>query len=308
MIRRSLLLSGLAVALSATAAFAADTSLISLVPADAKVVGGVQVSRTASSPFGQYVLAQMGQNNAQMQEFIDATGFDPRRDLQEVVFAATAEKRGPGVVIARGVFNGPQILAAIRAKSPTAGTATTYRGVPLLEKDGHSIGIADGWLAVAGESNMVRAALDRRAGSGAASALAQKAASSASRYDAWMVTNGTFIAPLPGKNGNNPMSGIEGIVETSGGLTFGSMVQFSGEALTRSDKDAQALVDVVKFITGMMQMNANNPEVQRLQPLFDSLKVSAQGTTVRMSFAVPSSDLEQLMQPRSAGKKTAARR
>ncbi len=306
MIRRFFLLS----AIAAVAVFGADNSLLSLVPADAKVAGGVQVTRTVASPFGQYVLSQMGQNNAHLQEFIDATGFDPRRDLQELVFASTGAptggQKGPGVVLARGVFNGPQILNAIKAKEP-AGTLTTYRGVPLFDKNNHGVAIADGWLAIAGEINMVKAALDRRAGSGAASPLVTKAAAAGSRYDAWMVTNGVFVAPLPGKAGGSPLAGgLQGIVETSGGLTFGNNVQFSGEALTRSAQDAQALVDVVKFITSMVQLNASNPEAQKLQPLLSSLQVAAEGTTVRMSFSIAQGDLEQLMQPRKAGVRAAS--
>jgi hypothetical protein len=307
MIRRTFLLTALFAAVSTTAAFGADTALLAMVPANATVAGGVAVARTAGSPFGQYVLAQMGQNNAHMQEFIDATGFDPRRDLQEVVFAAVGEQKGPGVVLARGVFNGPQIMSAIKAKTPAGGTLSTYGGVPLFEKNGHAVAIAEGWLAVAGESSMVRAALDRRSASGLASTVAQKAATTASKYDAWMVTSGVFVPPLPGKQGANPMgAGLQGVVETSGGLTFGAMVQFSGEALTRSDKDAQALVDVVKFLTGMIQMNTKNPETQKLQPIFDSLKVTAEGTSVRMSFSIPESDLEQLVRPRAGAKRTAA--
>ncbi|MDZ4800709.1 MAG: hypothetical protein SGI92_21325 [Bryobacteraceae bacterium] len=305
MIRRAFLLSMLVV----PAMFAVDSSLLSLVPADAKVTGGIQVSRTVNSPFGQYVLNQMGQSNKDLQDFINATGFDPRRDVQEIVFASTGEPKAPGLVLARGVFNGPQILSAIRAKEPTM-TQIAYRGLQLLEKNGHSIAIADGWLGIAGDSAMVRAAIDRRSASGFASPVVIKASTVGAKYDAWMVTNGVFVAPLPGKNGNsNPMTGgLQGIVETSGGLTFGSTVQFAGEAVTRSDKDAQALVDVVKFISGMVQMNTNNPDMQKLQPLLDSLQVSAQGTTVKMSFSIPEAELEQMMKPHARGPRTAVNR
>lgn len=79
--------------LALPAMFAVDSSLLSLIPAEAKVAGGVQVARTLGSPFGQYVLAQMGQSNKDLQEFIDATGFDPRRDLQEIVFASLGEQK-----------------------------------------------------------------------------------------------------------------------------------------------------------------------------------------------------------------------
>src|SRR3954451_19313550 len=153
-----------AIALAAFAAatvFAADPKLISLVPADVKVIGGVNLDRAENSPFGQYILSQISNSDKDFESFVTASGFDPRRDVREIVFASPAGgQKAPGVVIASGVFNGPQILSAIQAKQ-TGGTMTTYNGVNLLDKDGHSVGFADGSFAFAGQSALVHAAIDR---------------------------------------------------------------------------------------------------------------------------------------------------
>ncbi|MBC7925825.1 MAG: hypothetical protein H7039_09220, partial [Bryobacteraceae bacterium] len=282
---RTLITAGI---LTAVSAFAADTALISLVPAEAKVVGGVHVDKTISSPFGQYVLEQFRDTDPNFQEFISASGFDPRRDLRDIVFASTtAERKGPGLIIAQGVFNGPQLLSAIQTKQ--GGTASSYRGINLVEKDGHAIAVADGSLAIAGTTSLVRAAIDRRSATGAASALTTKAISVSSRYDAWMVTSEVFVAPLPANGPNRqpfPVSpNFRGILETSGGLTFGSIIQFSAEALTRSDRDAQALVDVIRLAASLLQMNGSSAEMQVLQPIFSSLVVNQEGSTVKLSFS-----------------------
>jgi len=304
-------------------ALAAEVPLINIVPAEATVIGGIHVDKTISSSFGAYLLSQVNENDQHFREFVSATNFDPRHDLREVVFASTGQSKGPGVVVARGVFNGPQILAAVKAKSN--GTQTTYNGVPLVEHAQGTrttaVAVIDGSLAIAGDGVLVRAALDRRSGDAAAGALAGKAVTASSNYDAWVVTNGQYhpaaaavpgaVAPGRRQTGLPAVSGValQGVLETSGGVVFGSsVVRFGGQALTRSEKDAQALVDVVRFAAGMIQLNGgNNPGFQKLQPILDSLDVKATGTTVTFAASANESDLEQLMQPKRVRKTASVR-
>jgi hypothetical protein len=293
------------IAVLAVSTLAAETSLIDLVPPGATVIGGIHVDRTAGSPFGQFVLSRMNESDKDVQKFIDATGFDPRRDLRELVFANAAERKGPGLILGRGVFNGPQILAAVTMKG---GTQTSYKGIDLVETAGGkrpgTLAVVDGSLAIAGDPVMVRAAIDRRSGAPTSSPLAPKATALSGAYDAWAVASGQFRPPLtaaPGSNRPNVpgSAAMQGIVETSGGLTFGAVVRFDGQAVTRSDKDALALVDVIRFLSSMVQVNGSqSPDVQKLQPVLDSLEVKAEANVVKVSAAIPQSDLEQIMKPK----------
>ena len=100
---------------------------------------------------------------------------------------------------------------------------------------------------------------------------------------------------------------IQSIEQTSAGVHFGNMVQFSGEAITRTEKDATALADVLRFLAGMMQLQRDrNPEVAKFAALLDSLEVKATGSTVSLSLAVPEADLENTMKPRTRIRRRAA--
>ncbi len=44
----------------------------------------------------------------------------------------------------------------------------------------------------------------------------------------------------------------------AGGVRFGANIEVTAEEQTRSEKDATAMVDVVRFLGGMLQMNSNN--------------------------------------------------
>jgi hypothetical protein len=291
-----------ALTMFSVAAFAAETPLLSLVDPAAKVIGGMHVDRTLASPLGRYLLSQMNDSDVEFRKFVDMTGFDPRRDVREVLMATADTSRKNGFVAARGVFNGVRILQAAQSHG---GTSTMYNGVQVTtSKNGQWLAILDGSTALMGDQDLVKYAIDHRGGTsaGPTSALAQKAATLASRHDGWLATVGALTPPVTGKTESGPMptsAMLAGILETSGGIDFGAVVRITAEAVTRSEKDAQALTDVLRFMVTMMRSSAeNNPEAQKLEPFLNSLNLTAQASTVKVSFAVPESDLEQMIKPK----------
>lgn len=302
---------GLCLLLTAVAASAAvDPGLLGLVMPDAKVISGMQVGQARSSAFGQYLLSQMQgtTNDAGFQKFIAATGFDPRRDLQEIVAATNAaQKAGKVLVLGRGNFNPAQILAAAKAHG---GTVTNYKGVDIVSapsKDSTgAVAFLDPTTAAMGDLNSVQGAIDRKqSGSTPSGDLAAKAKDISASNDAWFVT----LAPIsdlaaghvPDPNVNSALQGnlLQAIVQTSGGLHFGNTsVQINGEAVTRSDKDATALQDVVRFLAGLVQTNsANNPQAGQVATLLNSMQLSTQANVMKMTLIVPEDQLEKLVAP-----------
>src|SRR5690349_25122409 len=83
--------------------FAADPQLLNLVMPTAKVVAGVNVEQAKGTLFGQYVLNQLQTHDDDMQKLIDLTGFDPRRDVREVLVASDGRPQTKsGLALARG--------------------------------------------------------------------------------------------------------------------------------------------------------------------------------------------------------------
>ena len=84
---------------------------------DATVVSGMNADPELTSPFGQYILSQMQSNDSGFLQFI-ATGFDPRKDLLEIVAATPAtglRPRIPALILGRGVFQPAMIIGAATA-------------------------------------------------------------------------------------------------------------------------------------------------------------------------------------------------
>ena len=294
-------------ALAACSAFAADTGLLSLVSPDAKVVAGIHVDRSTASQFGQFMLKQMQQEDANFNKFVLATGFDPRRDLTEVIVSSSdvPQQKGHGLVLARGTFDIAKLTAQARL---SGGSITNYKDVQVIA------GKSDGWIAfldsrtaALGNTDLVRTAIDRRgAGVGIDQKLAAKVNEVSTKYDAWMVSiapMSKFSGALPDQRMNGVINGdmVQGIEQASGGVLFGANVQIAGEAVTRSEKDATALADVVRFLAGMVQMNREKPEVAKLAAVLDTMSLKATANTLAFSLSVPESDLEQMMKPERKG-------
>lgn len=289
--------------LLALPAFASvDSTLLALVPQDATVIAGARVDEVKDSPFGQFVLANMQMEGEEFRKFVDETGFDPRRDLREIVMATLAGASGNEgdrtIIIGKGVFNTVRILAAARR---AGGEVTNYQGVEIVSHTGQrnsgAVAFLDSGLAVIGDSAMVKQAIDRRGKGASISATTQsKVIALSGQNQIWFYSAvspaSLFSGHMADPNMGAAVKGglMESVTQAEGGLKFDAKgVQVSGEATARSDKDAAALADVFRFLAGIVATREGNG-----QNLLESLKVTSEGNVMKMSLALPETLLEQL--------------
>ena len=143
---------------------AADPQLLNLVMPDAKVLAGVNVEQAKGTQFGQYVLNQLQTQDAHMQELVALTGFDPRRDVRELLVASDGVPQGKtGLALAKGNFD----VAKITAAATLHGVVTeVYNGVTILQepkKQEAGIAFLDATTTVGGAGDIasVKGAIDR---------------------------------------------------------------------------------------------------------------------------------------------------
>jgi hypothetical protein len=268
-----------------------------------------------ASPFGRFVFGLAQSSDPQLQQFIQATGFDPLRDLQELLIASSGvQKENRGVLLVKGVFD-PSRLAELARKSGAA--IQTYGGVQVIagkQKTDGWFAFLDNMTAVAGDPQSVQAVIDRR---GSASRLDPRLRAridaASSTYDFWLVSTAPpseLAGNIPQGEFNGVMQGdvLKGVLETSGGVKFGPDILIAGEALTRSDKDATALADVVRFFIGLAQMSAQkDPKAAASMAFLQRLQLTTQGNVARLSLTVPEADLENFIrQAQAAAKQQAA--
>jgi hypothetical protein len=290
---------------------AADPGLLKLMPKDPTMVAGIDLERAKGSAFGQRILLEMKDEEPQLMKFIAATGFDPRKDLREVVMSASGNmKTGPkgnALIAVRGTFDATKLT---RWMVSEGGATGIYNGVELVRpkdssKNGQPSAIAflDNSLALVGEETMVKEAIDRRAanGPGLNAEMAAKVAEWSAKNDAWFVSSPALSevgVAAPDSNNRVIPGGVQldAVRQAYAGVRFGSILEINAEALMRSDKDATAMTDVARFLVTMIRMNADKRGMEELILIADSMQVSATGTTFKFSIAIPESQLEKMLE------------
>jgi hypothetical protein len=287
-------------------------ALLNLVMPDATVVSGMNVSQSITSPFGQYILSQMQSNDSGFLQFITATGFDPRKDLLEILAAtpSTASSTAhSGLILGRGVFQPAMIIGAATEQG---GTVTNYRGFSLIGQTGETVALAflDGSTVAMGDITSVKSVIDRKlAGSAFSGTLAQTAIAVSAANSAWFATTTPLSDFMSTKQAGN-LGGVaqspllQSVQQASGGVQFGSAgITLSADAVTASPQNAQALVDVLKFFVSMIAGNANAPS--SVTSVATSAQFSVNGSTAHISLMLAENQAEQLLMPQNAAKHAA---
>ena len=189
-------------------ASAADSQLMNLMMPNAKVVAGVNVEQAKNSPFGQFMLSRF--KNASP-DWTAATGFDPRRDISEVLMGTAGQPGQQGLVLVRGNFNTDQIIAAAKAAGHSA---QVYNGVTILTGQDdtltHGLAFLNNSIAIAGDMDNVKAAIDRKSSNGSQldPALAAAIQQLSGAQDAWTISTVPFSALAGGKLPDARLNGM----------------------------------------------------------------------------------------------------
>jgi hypothetical protein len=239
-------------------ALGAESGLPDFLPSGTRVVFGFQVRRLLDSALIQSVtqslpeqirpgtaagaLAAAGQGAGQMaaewQKIVALSGFDPLKDIDEVLIVAAGGRNPPMLVIAHGNFNMERFSA----------NAGLYHGVPVLRNDKSSTGtiaLLDASTAILGETAEVRAAIDRRgSGSSIEAAMASTIASLRTRYDVWGLGNGPGkLVPQLSQPG-----ALDSIDRFQFGLSLTHGLELAVELQAHSPKDAAKLLQSAQFL------------------------------------------------------------
>jgi hypothetical protein len=257
-------------------------------PGSTSLVGGRMDLIKQTNLYRKMVAAQ---SLPQVDEFARDTGFDPRRDVRELLFVETP--RG-SVLLARGTFH--------LNPTPLKGAQTTRHGEYLIRGQGASgFCILDSTLAVAGEIPAIEAALDEwKSGTHtAAKPLLARVAGVNPQSQLWGISTGLagFLADhAPGVASGLDLSKIfRGLDDTSFQVDLSSGLRAEVRGTTANDKDAISLRDMVRGIVGFgrLQVPENQPELLRV---WDGVNAEQQGRSITIHIDIAQDLLDKLIQ------------
>jgi len=285
-------------------ATAADPELLNLVMPDAKVLAGVNVDQAKVTPFGLYVLSQMQLHDTHLTEVTALTGFDPTRDVHELLVASNGGgAEHTGLALARGNFDPARINAAALSKGAVS---ETYNGITIIEDPKQQSGFAflNATIVVAGDVANVKAAIDRQTKPAPLPAAVIVQVNQWSKAeDAWAVLTvppstlhpAAGMPAIPGLGPTNQNNAFQTIQQAAGGVKFGQDVVVSGQAQALSAQDATQIGDTFKLLASLAQMQGNGDA--RLLALAQSLKVNTDGNLLNVSVSLPQDQLVAMLKP-----------
>ena len=282
-------------------ACAADPALLNLVMPGAKIFAGVNVERILASPIGKEIDSKVREGAPQLQEILKQTGFDPTRDLKEILIAATAEgQNGPAIFLVRGSFDAAKLGVYLASSGQIP---INYEGVPILsnpaQKSG-SVALLDNEIVVAGDLDQVRAAIHRRNhGTVLPAELISRIAALSERYDIWFQSS-VSVMPASAKVSDPRFQQagelLKSIQQVSGGVKFSSGVDVAAEVVTHNEKEAASILGTLQLFTGFLTANQQGPG--GLKP--DAVKLSVEGKTVRFALSITDAQLRKAYEMQQA--------
>jgi hypothetical protein len=255
--------------------YGSGADLAQLMPPDPAMMAGARLRALLDSETVRGAASPALAVDPRWRELANSIGFDPLKDVDEVLMAATGTGDNPPFLIAaHGRF---RVGAAAVLAQP-------YRGVPLLDAGhGSAIAFLDAETALMGDAAEVRAAIDRREAVGDP-AVPARIAELRSRYDIW----GFGKQPagfLPGKSAPSGLDGVDrfevGVLLTQG-LELTADLHFT---------DLKAAAELSRGISQLRSLFMGT------QPTAAGLKMDARmnGNVLRFALSVPDSELRRAL-------------
>jgi hypothetical protein len=262
-----------------------DNVLAQMVPDASTTLVGMRMAQLKATPLFQKMVAQ--KKLPQLDEFARETGFDPRRDVRDLLLASSGNA---AVLLARGNFHVGKIGPLKR---------TNYHGFEVWSSGQAGYCILDRTLAAAGPLPVLHASLDQYKSRkpGNAAALLGRARAIPENYQLWVVTSGSgnYVAekmPKPGGADVGRILQSLGSVLIEADLRSGLNAQ--AEGWCGSAQDAKSLADAVRGIVGMGRLNTpeNQPDLLRL---WDGIKAAQQDRKVTITAVIGQDLIDQLL-------------
>lgn len=271
-----------------------DNVLERMVPPGSTGLVGAHMDQVKQTEIYKKMVAS--QSLAQIDQFALETGFDPRRDVRELLFVTTPKGT---VMLARGTFH-------INSAMLKNATKTRHGNYDILGQGGSGLCILDSTLAAAGEIAALEVALDEWTSGAhtAAQALLASVAAVNPQDQLWGISTGksNFLAEHPpgASSGFDFTKIFLSLQDYWFEADFSAGLRSEVHGTTHTEKDAVNLRDAVRGIVGLGRLNVpdNQPELLKV---WDGITVDQQGRSVAIHVDVTQDLIDRVVQLLSGG-------
>ena len=268
-----------------------DPALAVFIPPDTVALAGVRMDRLRATP----IYRKLAERNRlpRFDQFRTESGFDPSRDLHEILLAGDGKNV---LAIAHGAFP---------PKPPGNLKASEYKGYTLYAKDRwEAIAFIDKTIALGGLVPSVRAAIDqyKRGGRGAPRDLMARAQALPADAQIWAVVAGWRGATPDQLREMGNLGNLDRVLRLVEGanltvdLRTGVHAALTGDS--RTEADAKTLADSLRGLAALARMGAprgvpgNQPDLLRA---LDGIQVKQAGRVVQVNVDIAEDLAEKLV-------------
>jgi len=273
------------VAITASMGLAADPMLPDYLPAGTRVLFGVSMSTLLDSPtvksFREDVeklssdLMKSGpMPGLEVARVGQLGGFNPLKDVDDVMVASTAEGAHPStLIVMHGRFDAKRM----------PGTPTPRNGTPVFASDLKSaIALLDETTAIMGELPEVNAAIDRWGkGTMIRRGLIQKMATMAGKYDVW----GAGELPKGYQAPGGTPDAFNSIDRFEFGLSLKDGLEVVAEVHTRTPKDGETIAESMKMVEALVKAQSKDSA--------SKVDLSFENSTLKIAMTIPEEELKK---------------
>ncbi len=277
--------------LSAAVAYAqihVDPVLARMIPPGTVALVGARMDQIRTTPIYQKMIAES--KLPEVDRFTRETGFDPRRDVRELLVASNGTQ-GQSVVVARGTFGHITNFASLK---------TFKHDIYAIHGDEHAgFCLLDDSTAAAGPLPGLYAALDHwRSGAPPATAgLLKRIEQFPAGAQLYAVSEGGFNIPgaFTIRQGSTDFAQIFRNVEQTGfSADLRGGLDAELEADVKNEEDAKNLGDAARGLIGFARLSV--PENHReLLKLWDGFHVDQHARHITLTAKVPQDLIDQLV-------------
>ncbi len=269
-----------------------DPALLPLIPADTVSLGGIRVDALQKTETWTR-LSNTPQWTRLMDEFTKDVGFDPRKDLMEVLWASNGKE---SLYFIRNKFSQMNIEPMVRREGFKR---LAYKGYPLLGDEEFAALFMNASTIVAGRTQRLREIIDARDGSkgSISKELLAKAETVPAATHVWVVAVPSAL-PLPkGGDSTNMLANLPrllaGVQYLTVALDLTKGVSAQLVAHCNDDQAAKQVQNSIKGLTGFARLSLPEKQKAELLPLLDSIEVQLNGKATTTKFAADLATLER---------------
>lgn len=271
-----------------------DRALLPLIPADTVSLGGVRVDALQKTETWKR-LAASPQWTRLMDNFTKEVGFDPRKDLMEILWASNGKE---SLFFIRNRFSQMNIEPLVRREGYQR---LAYKGYPMLGDDEFAALFMNASTAVVGRTARLRQIIDQRDAGPAnlSKDLMARTETIPASSHLWLVAPPSALPFLPAAADSPNVAAnlprlLDGVRLLTVALDLTNGLQTRATVECKQEQNARQWQNSVKGIAGIARLTLPEAQKNALLPLLDSVEVQLQGTTATTQLGIDLATLERL--------------